>query len=68
MKSSMHVEGQHYKYVPCSRSESPIANLKHSKDSHTPFTKKLKLEFKSGIRKLTPFNFKSSTLKIQVSH
>ena len=33
---------QHHKYVPCPRSEPPLANLKHSLDSHTLFTTKLK--------------------------
>ena len=51
-------EVQHQKYVPCSHSGPPLANLILSLDSHTPL----------GIRKLTSFNFKSDTLKIQVGY
>ena len=48
----MHVEVHYHKHVPCSSSEPPIANLKHSLDSHTPFTTKLKLSLNWGFLNL----------------
>ena len=45
----VHIEVQYHKLVLYSHSEPPLADLKHSLDSHTPFTTKLKLGLNWGF-------------------